>query len=111
MGFLGSPMSSVKRKMYFSTELGFVACVCYGNSAVAKFKVKSSVFYFFKQRLPTSSAYVLSLSMGLSWGCLSSFDETVCFQGFRTVQFLVNFFHHCIPMHKHVDVFLLSHVE
>lgn len=31
VGFLGSPRSSVKRKMYFSSELGFVACVCYGK--------------------------------------------------------------------------------
>lgn len=108
MGFSGSPMSSVKRKMYFSTELGFVACVCYGNSAVAKFKVKSSVFYF----LNKNYQQVLHMCFPFPWGCLSSFDETVCFQGFRTVQFLVNYyFHHCIPMHKHVDVFLLSHVD
>lgn len=37
VGFLGSPRSSVKRKMYFSSELGFVAFVCYEKSAVAKF--------------------------------------------------------------------------
>lgn len=37
VGFSGSPESSVKRKMYFSSELGFVACVCCGKSAVAKF--------------------------------------------------------------------------
>lgn len=64
MGFSGSPMSSVKRKMYFSTELGFVACVCYGNSAVAKFKVKSSVFYF----LNKDYQQVLHMCFPFPWG-------------------------------------------
>lgn len=35
------------------------------------------MFYFSKNNLPASSVYVLSLSMGLSWGCLSPFDEVV----------------------------------
>lgn len=77
VGFSGSPTSTVKRKMYFSSELGFVACVCYGKSTVAKFQVKSSMFYFSNKNLPTGSEYVLSLFMGLSWGCLLSFDEIV----------------------------------